>query len=143
MNNLKKLLVILPIMILSLYSCSKSDSTPANVAVSLEGKWQYTKTGTIKNNQEILTDYEHAAGCTKDYIEFLASGVIKSHEFDNPNCQETISTGTWTKNNNSVVLTYPSQPVINGEILELTTTTLKTKFVFPDVTDVEVLTRIP
>ena len=35
------------------------------------------KTGTITNNQEVLTDYQHASGCTKDYIEIQAGGVIK------------------------------------------------------------------
>lgn len=143
MTKLKNLFLTLPVMIFSLYSCSKSDPTPETVAVALEGKWQYTKTGTITNNQEVLTDYQHASGCTKDYIEIQAGGVIKSHEFDNPNCQETINTGTWTRNNNSITVTYPSQPTLNGEILELTNTTLKTKFMNPGITDVEVLTRIP
>lgn len=143
MTKFKKLILILPVIIFSMYSCSKSDSTPETVAVTLEGKWQYTKTGTITNNQEILTDYQHTAGCTKDYVEIQTGGVIKSHEFNNPNCQETISIGTWTRNNNSITVTYPNQPTLNGEILELTSTTLKTKFMNPGITDLEVSTRIP
>ena len=143
MTKLKKHFLILPLIIFSIYACKKSDSTPASVAAALEGKWQYTKTGTITNNQEILTDYQHTTGCTKDYLEILTSGILKSHEFSNPNCQETISTATWIRSNNSLTVTYPSQPVIYGEILELTSTTLKTKFINSGIIDIEVLTRIP
>ena len=142
MTKFKKNILLLPLIFFGLYSCSKSDPTPEAVTVSIEGKWQYTKVGTITNNQEVLTDYQHTAGCTKDYIEILAGGVLKSHEFNNPNCQETISTGTWTKNNNSVTVSYPNQPTLNGEIMELTSTTLKEKFINSGITDVEVLTRI-
>ena len=79
----------------------------------------------------------------KDYIEILAGGILKSHEFNNPNCQEIISTGSWTRSNNTITISYPSQPNVNGEILELTTTTLKTKFISMGIIDVEVFTRIP
>ena len=142
MNKFKKIILLLPVIFLGLSSCSKSDPTPENVTISLEGKWQYTKVGTITNNQEILMDYQHTAGCTKDYIEILAGGILKSHEFNNPNCQETINTGTWTKNINSITVTYPNQPTLYGEILELTNTTLKEKFINSGITDVEILTRI-
>ena len=139
MIRLKKLLLMLSIMTFGLFSCNNDDSTPVS---SIVGKWQYTKIGTITNNQEILNDYQHTSGCTKDYIEILSNNVIKSHEFDNPNCQETINTGTWNKTNNTLILIFPNQPSINGEIMELSNTTLKTKFFNPGITDVEVLTRI-
>lgn len=142
MIRLKKKLLMLSIMTFGLFSCNKDDATPEPSSPSIEGKWQYTKIGTITNNQEILNDYQHTSGCTKDYIEILSSNVIKSHEFDNPNCQETINIGTWNKTNNSLILTFPNQPSINGEIMELSNTTLKTKFFNPGITDVEVLTRI-
>ncbi|MEZ0006170.1 hypothetical protein ABH942_001533 [Flavobacterium sp. 28YEA47A] len=141
MTKFKKLFLILPVIIFSLYSCSSDDSTSATV--TLEGKWQYTRIGTFTDNQEILMDYQHTPGCSKDYIEILPGGIIKNHEFNNPNCQETISTGTWTRSNNSITVRYPDQPAIPGEILELTSTTLKTKFIQPDITDIEILTRIP
>jgi hypothetical protein len=143
MTPLKKLFLMLPVLIFSLYSCSKNDSTPGTAAVALEGKWQYSKTGTITNNQEVLTDYEHTTGCTKNYIEILTGGILKSHEFNNPNCQEIINTGTWVKNNNAITVTYPNQPIVTGEIVELTTTTLKTKFTNSGITEVDVMTRIP
>lgn len=139
---LKKLL-ILHLLVFSFYACSNNDSSSETNTAALEGKWQYTKTGTISNNQEILTNYQHTSGCTKDYIEILAGGILKSHEFNNPNCQEIISTGSWTRSNNSITISYPNQPNVNGEILELTTTTLKTKFISMGIIDVEVFTRIP
>lgn len=141
MTKLKNLFLILPLTVFGLYSCSSDDSTSGSVA--LEGKWQFTRIGTFTDNQEILTDYQHTPGCTKDYTEILPGGIIKNHEFSNPNCQETISTGTWTRNNNSITVKYPDQPAIPGEILELTSTTLKTKFIQPDITDIQISIRIP
>jgi hypothetical protein len=143
MHNLKKIFLTLSILLLGLSSCSKDDeSTPTTTVASLEGKWQFTKEGEITNNQEVLVDYQHTSGCTKDYTEFLSGNIIKDHYFDNPNCQETIDTGTWNRTNNSVVLTYPNQPNTNLEILELTSTTLKVKFVLSGVTNLVIFTRI-
>lgn len=142
MTNLKNAYIALSIFIFGLTSCS-SDGSSQEQAASIVGKWQYTKTGTITNNEEVLNDYPHTPGCTKDYIEILSPNIVKSHEFDNPDCDETIKTGTWSRSNNTLVVTYPDEPNTNGEILELTSTTLKVKFLSPDITDVEILTRIP
>jgi hypothetical protein len=142
MNKLKKLFLILPIIFASFYSCSKNDPTTETPVISLEGKWEYLKIGQITNNQEILTNYQHATGCTRSYIQILPGGILKSYRFSNPNCLETISTGTWTKNNNAITVSYPNQPTLNGEIMELTNTTLKTKFINSGITEVEVLIRI-
>ena len=141
MLHLKKLFFISTVFILGLSSCS-NDSNSGNVAASIVGKWQFTKEGEITNNQEVLDDYQHTSGCTKDFTEILTGNIFKQHLFDNPDCQETIDTGTWTRNNSSLVLTYPNPPIINAEILELTNTTLKVKYVFSGVTKVIVFTRI-
>lgn len=142
MTKLKNACILLSTLIFGLTSCSKDDSTQKQVG-SIEGKWQYTKTGTLTNNEEVLTDYQHAPGCTKDYIEILSSNIVKSHEFDTSDCEETIKTGTWNKNNTTLVVAYHDEPNNNGEILELTATTLKVKFIYSDITDIEILTRIP
>jgi len=143
MFKFKNLFLLLSTLFLGFSSCSKDDDTTQTTdTISIEGKWQFTREGEITNNQEVLVDYQHTTGCTKDYIEFLSGNVIKDHYFDNPNCRETIDTGTWNKNNNSVVLTYPNQPNTNLEILELTNTTLKVKFVLAGVTNLVVFTRI-
>jgi hypothetical protein len=142
MLKFKKLFLILPVFIFGFLSCSKDDSTPVAEVYSIEGKWQFTKEGTITNNQEVLTNYQHTSGCTKDYTEILAGNVIKDHYFDNPNCQETIDTGTWSRSNNSFVIYHSGQPDINTEIMELTSTTLKVKFVLSGITNVLIFTRI-
>ncbi|WP_444647567.1 lipocalin family protein [Flavobacterium columnare] len=144
MHNLKNLFLVLSILLLGLSSCSKDDdSTPITSVPSLEGKWQFTKDGGIINNQEVLTDYQHTSGCAKDYIEFLSGNIIKEHYFDILNCQEVIYTGTWNKTNNSGVITYTNDPTnVNFEILELTSTTLKMKYVRFGVTSLFVYTRI-
>jgi len=143
MFKTKYLFLLLSIIFLSVSSCSKDDdAVPTAATPTIEGRWQFTKEGEIVNNQEVLSLYQHTTGCTKDYTEFLTGSVIKDHYFDNPNCQETIDTGSWSKNNNALVLTFPGAPVVNAEILELTTTTLKVKFTSMGVTNLAVLTRI-
>lgn len=139
--KLRRLLFALMVATLGFVSCSKSDSNSDQPVVTLEGKWQFTKEGTIANNQEVLNNYEHTAGCTKDYIEILTSNVVKDHYFDNPNCQETIDTGSWTKNNNFLTIVYPNITVYS-EILELSATTLKLKYANSGTTYVVIFTRI-
>jgi hypothetical protein len=143
MLKLKKLFTLITVITFLFTSCSKDDSSQGSANASIEGKWQFTKEGTITNNQEVLSDYQHTTGCTKDYTEILTGNVIKDHYFRNPNCQETIEIGTWNKNSNTLTITYPNSPSINGEILELTSTTLKFKFNFSGSIYIVVLTRIP
>lgn len=139
MFKIKNLFFFFSILLIGLSACKKNDP---DSTVSIEGKWQFTKEGTMTNNQEILIEYEHTVGCTKDYSEILPGNILKDHYFDNPNCQETIDTGNWSKNGNNLVFTYQNQPVVNSEILELTNTTLKVKFVRSGVSNLVVLTRI-
>jgi hypothetical protein len=146
MLKLKNACIVLSLLIFGLTSCSKDDSTPTPTSFPIEGKWQFTKDGTITNNQEVLSDYQHTLGCTKDYIEILAGNILKLHFFENnatTNCVEFIDIGTWTRNNNSFVLSFVNEPNVNSEILQLTSTTLKIKFDLSGVTDVLVFTKIP
>lgn len=142
MHNLKKLFLPFVFVLLALSSCSKDDPQPAVVAIPLEGKWQFEKEGEMVGSEEILDDYSHTAGCTKDYTEILPGNVIKDHYFENPDCQETIDTGTWSRNSNTFLLTYPGESAINATILALTYTTLKIKVALSDGTRVVVLKRI-
>lgn len=143
---MKKLVVTSIVFLMVLVgaaSCDKDeDSETANTGASLEGKWQFAKEGTIANGKEVLVDYIHLSGCTKDYMEFLPKNVWKIHFFDIPNCQEETNTATWTKNNNSVVLSFPNEPNDIFEILELTNTTLKIKGVDAGITYIQIFTRI-
>ncbi|MBN9285629.1 MULTISPECIES: lipocalin family protein [unclassified Flavobacterium] len=142
MFKLKSLSLSAIVLIFGLSSCSNDDSSPEQAPVQIEGKWQFTKEGKITNSQEVLNDYQHTSGCSKDYTEILAGNVIKDHYFDNPNCQETIDTGVWNKSNNSMTLVYPNGSAINAEIMELTNTTLKMKYVLSGDTKVVILTKI-
>ena len=144
-TTLKNLFLFL-LLTISLTSCDKDDSasTPAPAAVvPIEGKWQFTKVGTTFNNQEILMDYEHSPGCTKDYIEILETKIVKTYNYDSQNnCAALIDSGTWSRTNNNLVLSYPNQPDKNGDILILTNTTLKVKLVEAGETYILVLTKI-
>lgn len=143
MYPVKKLFAILMVSTFALSSCSKDDPKPTIVLSPIEGKWQFTKDGVLDNNQEVYTDYEHTPGCTKDYTEILAGNVIKDHYFEGPLCQESVDTGTWNRSNNMLVLVYPGGDTINAEIVALTATTLKVKFVVEGETNFEIFTRIP
>lgn len=142
MFKLKNLSLVAIALTLGLSSCSKDNDATPETTVQIEGKWQFTKEGHITNNQEILNEYQHTSGCTKDYTEILAGNVVKDHYFDNPNCQETIDTGVWNKNNNALTFVYQNGNTVNGEIMELTNTTLKVKFVLSGNTNLVVLTRM-
>ena len=146
MKTILKPLFIFLVVCLGFISCDKEDTaiTPAPAAVvPIEGKWQFTKVGTTFNNQEILMDYEHSPGCSKDYIEILETKVVKTYNYDSQNnCAATTESGTWSRTNNNLVLSYPNQPNKNGDILILTNTTLKVKLVEAGETYILVLTKI-
>ncbi|HRB71015.1 lipocalin family protein [Flavobacterium sp. WV_118_3] len=142
MFKLKNLSVFAAVLFLGLSSCSKDNDDTQEVAAPVEGTWQFTKEGTITNNQEIINDYQHTTGCTKDYLEIFPANIIKDHYFDNPNCQETIDTGAWTRNNNALTFVYQNGTTVNAEIMQLTNTTLKLKFVLSGNTNLVVLTRL-
>lgn len=142
MFKLKSLSLLATVVFVGLSSCSSSSDSTPEAAPQVEGTWQFTKEGTIVNNQEIINDYEHTTGCTKDYIEIFAANIIKDHYFDNPNCQETIDTGAWTRNNNALTFVYQNGTTVNAEIMQLTNTTLKLKFVLSGSTNLVVLTKI-
>jgi hypothetical protein len=142
MFKLKNLSVFAAVLFLGLSSCSKDNDDTQEVAATVEGTWQFTKEGTITNNQEIINDYQHTTGCTKDYLEIFPANIIKDHYFDNPNCQETIDTGAWTRNNNALTFVYQNGTTVNAEIMQLTNTTLKLKFVLSGNTNLVVLTRL-
>jgi hypothetical protein len=137
---MKKIIALL-FLSLSIIGCSKDDASENTTSTSIEGKWQFYKEGGIVNGQEVLTDYQHSTGCTKDYTEILTGGVLKDHYF-NSSCTESVDTGNWVKNNTTLTLTYPGETPTNAEILELTATTLKVKIVTSGTTYISVLTRI-
>jgi Lipocalin-like domain len=105
---------------LATVSCSKKDSE-----TSIEGKWVYSQNGSIVNGQEVLIPYPHAPNCEKDYTT-LIGGVTKDYTHRNVNgvCQETIGSGTYTRNGSELKVTVSGE-VYAGTIKNLTDSELK------------------
>lgn len=119
------LMVISFVSLSSVTSCSKNDEAP-----SLLGKWEYSKTGTASNNQEVLTDYVTAVGCSKNYSVFTATTIV-DHQFSGSVCTETISTLPYTKNGNTLIVTGTSSNA-TFEIKTLNSTSLKIYYIDPN-----------
>lgn len=123
-------------------SCSKSDSSDS---ASIVGKWEFSKEGVIVNGQEVLTNYVHTTGCTKDYSQFFDNNTMVDHSFENPGtgCTEYLDSYTYVKNGNTLTLTQGTYS-ISTTIQTLSSSTLKVKFTDPDTSEVyiSVFTRI-
>ena len=121
MKNLKIVLFSVLALGLTVTSCSDDDSSSS---AKLEGKWIYSKTGASANGQEMLIDYDHAEGCTKDYLEIIEGGSFKDVEYDGSECAEYTDEGTWAKNGNTLTVNYEDY-VWTTKIEKLTGSQLK------------------
>lgn len=138
------MLLLLLCVSITFTACSNDDdSTTPDTSGNLEGKWEFYQEGEIVNGQEILESYEHAAGCSKDNLEFLAAGVFKSNIYDNFDapCQLFSETGTWSKNGNVITVVSILGGSEEKQILMLDANTLKVKYEYTDVIYVDVLRR--
>ncbi|HEU0136145.1 MAG TPA: lipocalin family protein [Flavobacterium sp.] len=123
-------LLFVSVLTLGLTSCNNDDDAGSDTGGTLEGRWEYFQEGTLVNGQEVLHNYEHAEGCTKDFGEFLAGGVAKDYTYSNngtATCDEEITTGTWSRSGNMITLTFAGFSV-TAEIMTLNATTLKVKY---------------
>ena len=124
---------------MSVTSCSKDDDAPA----SLQGKWEYFKEGVASGGQEVLVNYEHQAGCAKDFTTITATAFV-DHSFFGSTCVEEIVTIPNTRNGN--VITATSEGISQtGEIKTLDGSTLKIYYTdpdFPTVSEVTVFKRV-
>ena len=121
--RMKKLVLFAAILALGVTSCSKDDDD--NKQAELVGKWEYAQEGSYIMGQEFLTAYQHAAGCTKDFMVLTASTVVE-HNFDGPQCTEDIYTDTYTRNGNTLTLMIDGEAQL-AEIVQLDNSTLKIK----------------
>jgi len=114
---------------LALTSCSKDDNSSSSSSASVEGKWKYTKEGTIVSGQEVLSDYVNdAPACGSDYLEILTGGTAKDiYYYNDGACQSDVGMGTWSKSGNTMAVTFDGV-TDNAEILTLNSTTLKVKY---------------
>ena len=63
----------------------------------------------------------------KDYIEFVAGGVLKDGDYSGSNCELMISNGSWSKSGNIITITSEgiTMPL---EIVSITSTALAVKY---------------
>jgi hypothetical protein len=106
-------------------SCKSDDGAQA----SLEGKWIYAKEGGEMMGKETLIDHPHKPGCSKDYIEFLASGVYNDviYGYD---CAPDTFPDTYVRDGKNLMFTDLNAGAV--QILKLTDKELKTKAVHVD-----------
>lgn len=119
-------ILFLSALALSLGSCS-SDDNGNSTSGSIVGKWTYSKVGFGSNN---LINYpDHEEGCDKDYVELTASGTfidVDYDSFDSP-CEVFTDSGTYSKEGNSLTITYEGDDLDTVEIVLLTNSQLKIK----------------
>lgn len=137
MKKISALIVLFTLTVL-VSSCSKD-----NKAAALEGRWEFSKAGTMLGSNEFLFPYEHAEGCNKDFVEFLAGGVYREHYHDNmgSECEVSVDNGTWARNGNTIALIVDGE-VMSAEIITLSNTTLKIKTTFVDEDEIMPMTFI-
>jgi hypothetical protein len=119
-------------------SCDKDDDK-----ASLEGKWEYSREGLAASGQEILVDYTHKEGCTKDYIMINAT-TVADHTFFGTACEEDVFSSTYIRSGNTVTVTVDGVAYA-AEIKTLDGSTLKlysTDPDFPELTEVTVYKRV-
>lgn len=132
MKNVKLLLGLFATA--AIFSSCGSDDDASGPATNgaLEGKWTYAKQGVMSGNNEVLFDYQNDAECTtKDYVEYVAGGVLKDVDYYDTDCKSDTYTSSWTKSGNTLT-EGTGEDAIVYTIKELSSTTLK-------VIDVEVV----
>ncbi len=121
MKNFKILFLSVVAAGLTLTSCNKDDDK--NNA-SIEGKWTFSQEGLSQGNNEVLSNYEHAEGCNKDFVEFIEGGSYKDVSYFGSDCTVTTETGTWSRNGNTLTATIDGE-TNSAEIVNLTDNELK------------------
>lgn len=124
---MKKLAILFGcIMTLSLMMSSfgKIDT----VETSVIGKWKYYQEGKISSKKEFLVSYNHVERCGKDYVEFFSDGKVNDvFYYGTDNCELSIDSGTWKKEDKSLTISFPFAGEEKAEIITLDETTLKLK----------------
>ncbi|RZJ65114.1 MAG: hypothetical protein EOO45_17000 [Flavobacterium sp.] len=118
-------------------SCNNDDDSSKNnndgqvdATELVNTKWERFKEGFRIQGNETLEDYPHAAGCSKDYIEFLEDGIYKYVVYDGTNdCNEVIRTKFFEASGNT--LTVGSEGVYTTSRIEvLSDTEMKTTTIY-------------
>uniref|UniRef100_UPI00404A4A1C lipocalin family protein n=1 Tax=Flavobacterium sp. TaxID=239 RepID=UPI00404A4A1C len=124
-------------------SCSNDDEGGVNSS-DLIGKWEYSQEGEVVNGQEVLEPYLHAAGCSKDYVEFLSNGTaadVSYYDNGQDPCTEDTLTTTWSVSGNNINISVLGVNY-SAQVITLNATTLKVRDTDEDGTYVTVYTKI-
>ncbi|NHN24183.1 hypothetical protein FIA58_000710 [Flavobacterium jejuense] len=124
MKKLTIMFVSTMVLSFTMSSFSKVDA----IEVTVVGKWKYYQEGKKVNKAELLFSYEHEERCGKDYVEFFEDGKVNDvFYYGTDNCEVSVDSGTWEKEENSIIIDFPYAGKEKAEILLLDTTTLKMK----------------
>ena len=124
MKNLAILFGCVLTVSLTMSSFTKMDS----VETSVIGKWKYYQEGKKVSKAELLFSYEHEERCGNDYVEFFADGKVNDvYYYGTDNCEQSVDSGTWKKEDTSLTISFPFAGEKEAEILLLDETTLKIK----------------
>jgi Tfp pilus assembly protein FimT len=109
---------------MSFVSCSKDDDNET----SIEGKWtetnySYSSDGGKTFQNEVV---QNEPGCSKDYVEFASGSTFNTVTYETDKCVEYKTKGTWSKNGNTITVTYDGE-IDTATIEELNGSTLKIK----------------
>ncbi|KAF2335491.1 lipocalin family protein [Flavobacterium daemonense] len=107
-------------------SCSSNDNE-GETLIPLEGKWDLSKTGTVINGTETLTDApENQSGCNSDYMELKLDNTVNMGDYSSvvSACALTVQSGIYSRSHNNLTT------VVNGvsktqDIVNLTFKELK------------------
>lgn len=131
MKNLKLLSAVFA-FVFAFSSCSKDDDKVLTKQEMLTGKWEFSKTGYITDaGVETIGDYSHACTTQKDFYQFSAGGIFKEEYYSYNDCSLDLSTGKWSLSENKLSITFDGSVGSESyEIIELTSTTLKLKYIY-------------
>lgn len=100
------------------------------VETSVVGKWKYYQERKTNSKTESLETYIHVDRCGKDYVEFFSDGKVNDvYYYGNDDCELSIDTGSWKKDDKNLTVSFPFAGEEKAEILILDETTLKLKAV--------------
>ena len=128
-------IVLLCCMTTMLFVSCSDDDEGTSEGPSLEAKWELKKIGKIdEDGAESLSDYENPSDCNSDSFELLDDGSTKCLSYSKPEgseeCVEGVVAGTWyEEEGGTFTMTFPGDYKRTYEVLELTTSSLKIKFV--------------
>jgi len=140
MKKLSILFVSVLTLGLAVTSCSSDDDDKGTI----EGKWTPVKFGTVVEGKEILVAIPNDGKCSEDIIEYTADGKFTdlTYEFYDNKCEASTDKGTYTFVDNILSTTYEGETEAEKvEVIELSKSSLKIKYVEDDTTIITLLER--